>query len=257
MRATTPPTALAIAVAACVFLVAAALALLAVPAAASAQRWLRPVPGEVARAFSYASSAPFTAGAHRGVDLHAPPGAGVRAVCAGRVVHAGAVAGRARVVSTTCGARRVSYLPLAALTVRAGESVRAGAEIGTVAAGHGGLHLGVRSEGDRFGYLDPMTLLGDRDRPFVPAPRPAVPRRVRRPTLPRLAPRPAVPHAAPLPSARAPVTVTAASSPAPWPVWLGLALLLCGAAGSGTVAVRRRRFVHARLRMTPTAQRGR
>ena len=73
----------------------------------------------------------------------------MRAACAGRVVHAGAVAGRDKVVSTTCGTRRVSYLPLAVVAVRAGARIRAGAPIGTVAPGHGGLHLGVRREGDR------------------------------------------------------------------------------------------------------------
>ncbi len=113
MRATSLPNAPPIAVAACASLVAAATALLAVPSAVIAQRWVRPVPGEVARSFSYTQSAPFTTGAHRGVDLSAPPGAVVRAACAGRVVHAGAVASSTKVASTTCGARRVSYLPLA------------------------------------------------------------------------------------------------------------------------------------------------
>lgn len=249
MRATSPPTALPIAVAACA-LVAAVLALSAVPSSALAQRWQRPVPGEIARSFSYTSSAPFVPGAHRGVDLEAPPGAVVRAVCAGRVVHAGAVAGNAKVASMTCGAKRVSYLPLEAVAVRPGGSVRVGARIGTVAAGHGGLHLGVRREGDRFGYVDPMELLADSDGPFAPAPRPAVPRRAPRPALPRLAQRPAVPRVALPSSATSPVAAPATSSLAPWPVWLGLALLLCGAVGSTTVAVRRHRFVHARATST-------
>ena len=131
----------------------------AVPSAALAERWLRPVPGEVARTFDYSRAAPFARGAHRGADLAAPPGTPVRSACGGRVVHAGAVAGRRRRERPLRRACRVSYLPLASLAVRAGADLRAGAPIGTVAAGHGGLHLGVRREGDPFGYEDPLPLL--------------------------------------------------------------------------------------------------
>jgi hypothetical protein len=282
VRAASLPTALP--VAAAVVLVAAVLAPLAVPSTALAERWLRPVPGEVARPFSYSTAAPFVRGAHRGADLAARPGAAVRSACTGRVVHAGAVAGRDRVVSVRCGNRRVSYLPLASVAARAGAPVRAGAPIGTVATGHGGLHVGVRDEGDPFGYVDPMGLLPASERPLAPAPRPGarpftrVPRPGARPF--RRAPRPAVrplrrvsrpgarplrpvpgPAARPLrrvprPAARPfaptprrvawpstsphPLAGRAPSSLAPWPVWLGLSVLLTGAAGSGTIAVRRR-----------------
>ena len=77
MRASLPPTARPVATAA-VVLVAAVLVPLAITSTALAERWLRPVPGEVARPFSYAREAPFAAGAHRGVDLVAPPGTAVR-----------------------------------------------------------------------------------------------------------------------------------------------------------------------------------
>ncbi len=235
MRATSLPIALPVAAAA-LTLVVAALAPLAVPSTALAERWLRPVPGEVARSFAYARGAPFAAGAHRGADLAAPPGTAVRAACAGRVVHAGAVAGRDKVVSMTCGTRRVSYLPLAAVAVRAGARIRAGAPVGTVAPGHGGLHLGVRREGDPFGYEDPLTLLAAPPRPFAPAPAPPAPRAPRPAATPWSAPRPLPPG--PLPAGRA-------SPLAPWPVWAGLALLLCGVAGTGTLALRRRRVAAA------------
>jgi len=270
VRATLLPTALPVAAAALV-LVAAALAPLAIPSTALAERWLRPVPGEVARPFSYAHDAPFAAGAHRGADLAAAPGTAVRAARAGRVVHAGAVAGHDDVVSVSCGGWRVSYLPLASVAVTAGAMIHAGAPLGTVAHGHGGLHLGIRREGDPFGYEDPMTLLPAVERPFAPAPRGTRPRpAVRRPVVARPAnrpavqrpdtrpavPRPAVPRAATrpaLPPPRPPLARPEQSySPAPWPVWAGLAVLLCGAAGSRTVALRRRRVAHAHVPVAVT-----
>jgi murein DD-endopeptidase MepM/ murein hydrolase activator NlpD len=213
----------------------------------------------VARSFSYSRAAPFAAGAHRGVDFAAPPGTAVRAACGGRVMHAGRVAGPAAVISVRCGDRRVSYLPLASVAVRAGADLRAGAPLGVLAAGHGGLHVGVRIEADPFGYVDPLALLPPPGRPLPVAPRPPAPRppaprppaperRVPR-SLPPRAPERHVPRPLPRPmlpvfSGRAPPR----ASPAPWPVWAGLAVLLSGAAGSGTVVVRRRR---GRARATP------
>ena len=225
MRATSFPTAHPVAAAA-LALVAAVLAPLAVPSTALAERWLRPVPGEVARPFAYDRGSPFAAGAHRGADLAARPGAPVRAACSGLVIHAGAVAGQSDVVSIRCGARRVSHFPLAAVTVEAAERIRAGARIGTLAAGHDGLHIGVRRERDPFGYEDPMTLLPAPDKPFSPAPRPLAPR----PPAPKLAPRVTSPRFA---LRRAPPPTPA------WPVWVGLAALIAGAAGSGTIVARR------------------
>jgi murein DD-endopeptidase MepM/ murein hydrolase activator NlpD len=278
VRATSPPPALTVATAV-IPLIAAILVPLAVPSAALAERWLRPVPGEVARSYSYSRATPFARGAHRGVDLAARPGTAVRAACSGRVIHAGPVAGHGRVVSVRCGGRRVSYLPLARLAVRAGSTIRAGAAIGTVAAGHSGLHLGVRREADRFGYEDPLALLASPDQPRTPAPlvvrrrpprtaprpvaaRPSrriVPRRVVLPRSPRpevapgspravrrptIAPgSPAAPATAPdpiTPLVAGPRAVDPRADVAPWPVWAGVALLLAGAAGSGTVVLRRR-----------------
>jgi hypothetical protein len=235
VRATSLPPALPVAAAA-MALMAAVLVPLAVPSAALAERWLRPVPGDVARSFSYARAAPFAPGAHRGVDLAARPGTPVRSACAGTVVHAGPVAGHGRVVSVRCGARRLSYLPLARLAVHAGATIRAGAPIGTVATGHGGLHFGVRREEDRFGYEDPLALLARPARPPAPAPAPVAVRR--RP--PRVAPRPVVAPRAVVPRP-APRATAPSRGLAPWPVWSGLALLLTGAAGSGGIVVRRRR----------------
>jgi hypothetical protein len=275
MRASLAPTARPVANAVIV-LVAAVLVPLAMSSTALAERWLRPVSGEVARPFLYARAVPFRAGAHRGVDLVASPGTAVGAACGGRVIHAGPVAGQGRVVSMRCGSRRVSYLPLARVAVRAGSTVRRGASIGTVAGGHGGLHLGVRREGDPFAYVDPIPLLEQPASPLVPVPPAGL--RPRPPTFPRgvaprepglwprptflravapresIPPRETIPRAerapdAPVPPrdqrARAPIrpvpAAAARSEPAPWLVWAGLGLLLTGAAGSGTITVRRRR----------------
>jgi hypothetical protein len=249
---------------------AAVLAPLAVSSTALAERWLRPVAGGVARPFTYNRGAPFAAGAHRGADLAAPPGTPVRAACNGRVVHAGAVAGSDEVVSLLCGARRVTHLPLARVVVHAGAWVHAGAPIGTLAAGHDGLHVGVRREGDPFSYEDPMALLPVPDVPSAPAPRlaprartPRLAPRARAPRLgprartPRLAPRARSPRLAPrarigrlgardrAPRAAAPRRAPP-SGPTYWPVWAGLAALLCAAAGSRPVALRRRSIAPAR-----------
>jgi hypothetical protein len=225
--------------------VVAAVASWAVPSSALAARWLRPVPGEVARPFAYARATPFVAGAHRGADLAAAAGSPVRAACAGVVMYAGPVPGGERAVSVRCdgplAARlRATYLPLARVAVAEGAAVRAGAPLGTLAGGHGGLHLGVRREGDPLGYIDPLPLLAPRTVPLRPAVRLPRPRAAPPPAAPAVPAVPAVP-AAPRASPARPVSAPRARGPAPWPVWVGAALVACGAAGSGTLAVRRRR----------------
>jgi murein DD-endopeptidase MepM/ murein hydrolase activator NlpD len=225
MRVTSPPAALSVAAA------LAVLALLAHPSSAGAVRWQRPVPGEVTRSFDYSPAAPFARGAHRGADLGAPPGRTVRAACDGRVVHAGPVPGGAAAVTLACGSRRVTHLPLRSSAVERGVRVRAGARLGALAAGHGGLHLGVRDAGDPFAYQDPLPLL-------PPAPR-------ARPEPPIAAPvRPATPPRIARPAARParPVAPAPAGAPfAPPLAWAGLALASLGAAGTGAIARTRRR----------------
>src|SRR3954451_23973532 len=100
--------------------------------------WQRPVGGAVARPFSFARATPFRAGAHRGIDLSASPGALVRAACAGVVA-----AASWHVVTLRCGRWRVTALPLVSVSARVGERVRAGAALGRVGAmaGHTGLHV--------------------------------------------------------------------------------------------------------------------
>ncbi len=99
---------------------------------------------------------------HRGVDLAARPGAVVTAAAAGVVLHAGLLAGRGVVTVGHAGGLRTTYEPLT-VSVSVGDTVPAGAALGTLDAGHRGcpepacLHWGLR-RGER--YLDPLALLG-------------------------------------------------------------------------------------------------
>jgi Peptidase family M23 len=240
-----------------VLLVLTATIALLMPLEEAAAAWRPPVPGVVTRSFDPGRH-PFEAGRHRGVDLAAAPGVRVRAPCAGPVAFAGSVGTSGRVVTLLCRPWRVTQMPLGQIAVRAGATVAEGAPLGTVAASleHAGLHLGVRRDGTRFGYADPLRFLGPgrpTAPPLGPAPRPTRPPR---PTPPRPpSPRPPVPHpvaapprafvpprpvAAPLRALIPPRPVSAplaatGSNPghgspfAPWPAWLGLALVLAGA----------------------------
>jgi hypothetical protein len=215
------------------------------------------VPAAVARPFAYGSD-PFRAGQHRGVDFAAPPGSEARAACSGVVATA-----RPGLVTLRCGPWRVTHLPLGSVSVAEGASVRAGRVIGSVgfSSEHRGLHLGVRRTGDRFAYVDPLTFLGGRTTapPTVPPPRTV--------RVPRSGPSGARPSGSPAPAPASPPAAAGVSSPesrlsaphsalgssrvrslspvddgglAPWPAWVGLALLLVGAVGGG-VRVRARR----------------
>jgi hypothetical protein len=195
--------------------IAVVLALLAAhPAGAS---WRPPVDGPVTRGFDLGAN-PYEGGRHRGIDLRVAPGAPVRATCGGPVVVAGQVGTSGRVVTVLCGRWRVTHMPLEHVAVRAGETVRQGAALGTAAASgeHTGLHLGVRRDGTRFGYVDPMRFLSSSDTP----PPLAVPRTTRPPRLgprPRPAPLRRVPSWRPIPTTgQAPVTRPVPSTgPAP------------------------------------------
>jgi Peptidase family M23 len=191
-------------------LAALAVAVPVTPAAAAERHWIPPVAGPPTRLFRLGTD-PFARGQHRGVDFAAS--GPVRSACAGRVVFAGRVAG-AGTVSVRCGIWRVSYAPLAHIATRAGHPVGPGSRLGRAAAGE--LHFGVRREGRRFGYVDPLRFL-------------AGPRRAPPPVLP------APPSRARLPARPAAHPARPSAALAPWPVWLGLALLLTGVAGVGTL----------------------
>ncbi|GII20648.1 hypothetical protein Pme01_02450 [Planosporangium mesophilum] len=99
---------------------------------------------------------------HRGVDLAAAPDVPVRAAGPGVVRFAGRLAGRGVVSIDHADGLRTTYEPITP-TVVAGQSVRAGEQIGVLEAGHPGcpvvacLHWGLR-RGEV--YLDPLALVG-------------------------------------------------------------------------------------------------
>jgi Peptidase family M23 len=241
-----PNRVLAVAVAA--WLAAVALLVLARPAAAGS--WRRPVAGEVVGAFRYSARRPFAAGWRRGVDIAARPGAVVHAACGGRVSFAGPLpgAGAGRGVSVHCGALTATHLGLAGLAVRRGAMVAAGGPVGTLGPS-GLLRLGARVTARRFGYVDPLRLLGGE--PWGP---PAAGPRRRGGRGPRPAPGPAPalgraprPHAVPA----APLAAPAAAPrplPAPTPgrgvpavAWAGLVLFAAGLPLGGVIRRRARR----------------
>ncbi|MEA2285946.1 MAG: hypothetical protein QOJ21_1989 [Solirubrobacteraceae bacterium] len=206
--------------------------------------WRWPVrDGAIIAGFRYAAARPFTAGARRGVDIVAPEGAAVRAACAGRVTFAGPVPGGALAVSVRCGRFSATHIGLGRLVVAEGGRVRAGGMLGPLGPS-GRLRLGARIAGQRFGYVDPATLMGAGPGGAPAAPGPAL---GRAPFRPAPAPR-APPVAAPGP---APAGIDAPPAPAPVPApapaippvaWAGLVLLAAGVPLGGVVTgVRRRR----------------
>jgi murein DD-endopeptidase MepM/ murein hydrolase activator NlpD len=98
---------------------------------------------------------------HRGVDLIGTEGQPVLAAGDGAVVYAGPLADRGVVSIDHPNGLRTSYEPVRA-SVRAGQLVRRGEPVGTLAAGHLGcrtetcLHWGLRRDGQ---YLDPLLLV--------------------------------------------------------------------------------------------------
>jgi hypothetical protein len=202
--------------------------------------WLPPVSGPPTRLF-HLTADPFARGQHRGVDF--PARGAVRSACSGRVVFAGRVAGEGT-VSVRCGRWRVSYAPLTRVAVRAGEPVGSGESLGRSARG---IHFGVRREGRRFGYVDPLRFLGARHAPPPPL---AAPPPSRAPWGGSRRSFPARPHPPPRPVAagsHAPPAV------APWPVWLGLLLGLTGLVGAGRLRLPYRRQEGATCRASSTS----
>lgn len=112
---------------------------------------------------------PYAAG-HRGIDYGTVPGESIRAIGDGTVTFAGPVARERYVTVRHPDGLDSTYAYLASITVRRGQHVRQGDQVGTAGPI---LHLGVRRDGR---YLDPSTLfrpLAARRRPIlVPPPSP-------------------------------------------------------------------------------------
>lgn len=152
----------------CVLCVVLGVAICAPARSAPSPRWQWPIPAphEVVEVFD-APDQPYGAG-HRGIDIAVDgPGAEVRAVEAGTVRFAGAVAGRGVVSVLHADGLISTYEPVQA-SVQQGQEVDAGDVLGTIApeSATGShctevlcLHLGARRGQE---YLDPLLLLGER-----------------------------------------------------------------------------------------------
>lgn len=159
----------------------AAVVLVVVPVAGatpeeSRPRMRSPLPGPVSVATPFDPPELRWLPGHRGVDLAGVALASVRAPADGTVLFAGAVGGRPVVSIDHGGGLRTTYEPVRA-TVRAGEIVAGGVEVGRLLAGHPGcpveacLHWGARvasggPAGDDDEYVDPLALLADSERPI-------------------------------------------------------------------------------------------
>lgn len=135
-----------------------------------------PLPGPVSVSTPFDPPAQRWLPGHRGVDLAGTVLASVRAPADGTVLFAGAVGGRPVLSIDHGGGVRTTYEPVRA-TVRAGDPVIEGVEVGRLLAGHHGcpveacLHWGARvtsgdPSGDDDDYVDPLSLLADSERPI-------------------------------------------------------------------------------------------
>ncbi len=177
--------------------VAAAIAVFALPSTAHAWTW--PVPGDVLAPFVFGGD-PYAGGQHRGIDVEGEEGGVVLAPASGVVAFAGSVGANGKVVTIeTDGGYSVTLVHLGAISVGKGDALGEGAPVGTI--GPSGtpehevpyVHLGIRVTGDSQGYVDPLTLLPPRAAPAPPPPPSPAP-----PPAVELVPPPPV-HAAPAP----------------------------------------------------------
>jgi hypothetical protein len=213
-----------------------AVLVLRAPPPAFGAAWRLPVEGRVVHAFDYSPRTPFRAGAVRGVDLRVAAGVPVRAACSGRVTFAGRVPRGGLGVTVRCGGFVATELGLGAVSVRRGGVVLAGAVVGM--AGEGGVvRLGARRAGSRFGYVDPMRLVGRG--PAVTPPSMIPLGRVPLGDGPRgtpLAPPPALGRESRDSRGFRSPGLGAGPARAPVLAWIGLALLAAGVGGGGLMA---------------------
>lgn len=133
--------------------IAAVAAVLTDGAAVAARScWAPPVEASVSDPFRRPSCR-WCAG-NRGIEFATSAGQPVRAVAAGRVTFAGAVAGTGYLVVEHADGRRATYGNISGTTVDVGDPVLTGMRLGVTA---GAFHFGLRDGDD---YVDPTPLLG-------------------------------------------------------------------------------------------------
>lgn len=209
-------------------------------AAADAAGWPLTVPAPTLLGFGATYTAPDgTSAVHRGVDLSASEGSTILAVLEGTVTFAGRIpAGdgvTALAVTVESGDVRLTYSPLAGLSVGAGDAVAPGGPLGVLAANgdrsHPDPHLHLSARRGSL-YIDPAAFL----LPPAPAPTPA-PEPAAHP-VPVRVPQPAAPAVASAASP-APQSVTApvpAGAPRPAGVTAARALPVGAPSGQASVA---------------------
>jgi Peptidase family M23 len=161
--------------------------------------WIWPLEGDVITPYRNGDD-PYAGGQHRGIDIAGSVGARVVAASGGDVRFAGTAGSSGLTVSvrTADGRFDTSYLHLASISVREGQSVSTGETLGAVgvtgsrSASEPHLHFGVRESGTRHSYRDPLDFLPPR--PGSPAPEGPHPTPV-----PVPAPTPATPVPSPVP----------------------------------------------------------
>lgn len=122
--------------------------------------WRWPIDAPRAVASPYRAPAHEFGAGHRGIDLATAQGVIVRAPADGTIAFRGTVVDRPLITIAHAGGYVSTFEPVSS-ALAPGDTVSAGDEIGTVAAGGhaplGALHLGVRLNG---AYINPMLLFG-------------------------------------------------------------------------------------------------
>lgn len=93
---------------------------------------------------------------HRGVDLNISAGSGIYSAREGTVFFVGTIAGKPSISIKHTELIRTTYTPVTS-DLAVGTAVAAGQKIGTLQAGHPGLHFGAKID-DRH-YLNPLLLI--------------------------------------------------------------------------------------------------
>jgi hypothetical protein len=184
----------------------------AAPAGANAEGWTWPLAGPVITPYLNDNSRPYAAGMHRGIDIAAAVGTKVVSAHAGSVTYAGSLgsSGLTVAVATSDGAYVTSYLHLSRISVKRGDALEAGGEVGGVgttgtrSATEPHLHFGVRRADEPDSYVDPQSLLPTPTPPQRAVPQASVPARLPVRAGPASAP---VPPTLTVPLGRPPRTV--------------------------------------------------